>query len=64
MRSNKVPRPEMLPVAVGDRRFGVLVHIQYAAALNRRVSLGVVPYSEWVGRPHRYRTRLTAPLTT
>ena len=46
-------------MAVGDRRFGVLVRIEYAAALNRRVSLGVVPYSEWVGRSHRYRTRLT-----
>jgi hypothetical protein len=59
IRSNQVPRPAMLPVAVGDRRFGVLVRIQYAAALNRRLSLGVVPYSECVGRSHRYRTRLT-----
>jgi len=30
-------------MAVGDRRFGVLVRIEYAAALNRRLSLGVVP---------------------
>jgi hypothetical protein len=27
-------------LGVGDRRFGVLVRIQYAAAFNRRVSLG------------------------
>jgi hypothetical protein len=53
------PAPSDVPVAVGDRRFDVLVRIQYAAALNRRLSLGVVPYSEWVGRSHRYRTRLT-----
>ncbi len=33
--------------------------IQYAAALNRRLSPGVVPCSECVGRSHKYRTRLT-----
>lgn len=51
-------KPDHAPL-VGDRRFGVLVRIQYAAALNRRLSLGVVPYSESVRRSHRYRTRLT-----
>jgi len=55
--------PWMLSVWVGDRRFGVLVRIQYAAAFNRRVSLGADPYSEWVARSHRYRTRLTVSLT-
>ena len=28
------------------------------------IRLRIVPYSEWVGRPHRNRTRLAAPLTT
>ena len=32
--------------APGDRKSDVLVRIQYAAALNRSVSLGVAPYSE------------------
>ncbi len=32
--------------ASGDSKLNVLVRIQYAAALNRSVSLGVVPYSE------------------
>ncbi len=32
--------------APGDSKLDVLVRIQYAAALNRSVSLGVVPYSE------------------
>jgi hypothetical protein len=31
--------------AVGDRRFGVPVRIQYAAAFSRGVSYGVAPYS-------------------
>jgi hypothetical protein len=30
---------------VGDRRFGVPVRIQYAAAFSRGVSYGVAPYS-------------------
>ena len=42
----------------GDSKLGVLVRIQYAVALNRGVSLGVVSYPEWVGRVRRYRTRL------
>jgi len=49
----------LLSVRVEDRRFGVPVRIQYAAAFNRRVSLGAVPYSEWLGRSHSDRTRLT-----
>jgi hypothetical protein len=28
-------QPMVLSVRVGDRRFGVLIRIQYAAALNR-----------------------------
>jgi hypothetical protein len=32
--------------APGDSKLDVLVRIQDAAALNRSVSLGVVPYSE------------------
>ncbi len=51
--------PVRIPVRVEDRRFGVPVRIQYAAAFNRRVSLGAVPYSEWLGRSHSDRTRLT-----
>jgi hypothetical protein len=39
--------------------FGVLVRKKYAATLNHRVSLGVVSYSEWVGRSPRNGTRLT-----
>jgi hypothetical protein len=38
------------------------VRIQYAVALAQNVSLGVVSYSEWAGRIHRYRTRLIAAL--
>jgi hypothetical protein len=46
----------------GDSKLGVSVRIQYAAALDRGVSLGVVSYSEWVGRVRRHRTRLIAAL--
>src|SRR5205823_4777944 len=42
-----------------DSKSGVPVRIQYAAALNHWVSLGVVSYSGWVSRSHRDRTRLT-----
>jgi len=35
---------------------------KYAAAHNRRVSLGVVWYSDSPSRSHRYRTRLIAAL--
>src|SRR5437764_13846496 len=35
---------------------------KYAAAHNRRVSLGVVLYSDSPSRSHRYRTRLIAAL--
>ncbi len=55
-------RPKLVDGRRGDRRFGVLVRIQYAAALNRRVSLGVVSYSELANRSHTYRTRLIAAL--
>lgn len=41
---------------------GVLVRKKYAAALNRRVLLGVVSYSNWASRSHRDRTRLIAAL--
>jgi hypothetical protein len=51
-----------LPAPVEDRRFGELVRTQYAAAFNRTVSLGAVPYSELVSRSHRHRTRLIAAL--
>ncbi len=37
----------------------VPVRIQYAAALNLKVSLGVVSYSERAERSRGYRTRLT-----
>ena len=56
---SKVPRSGMLPVAVGDRSFGVLVRIQYAAALDRWVWLGAFLYSQWLVRSRRYRTWLT-----
>jgi len=42
-----------------DSKLDVPVRIQYAAAFNGRVSLGAVPYSEWLDRSHRDRTRLT-----
>ena len=40
------PDPVRNREAEGDSKSGVLVRIQYAAALNRSVSLGVVSYSE------------------
>ena len=39
-------RPVRDREAEGDSKLGVLVRIQYAAALNHRVSIGVVSYSE------------------
>ncbi len=36
--------------APGNSKLDVLVRVQYAAALNRSVTLGVVPYSLGAGR--------------
>jgi hypothetical protein len=49
MRSNQRPATRDAAGGRGDKRFGVLLRIRYANALNRWVPLGAAPYSEWVG---------------